>query len=96
MYERYVDDITNILRNDWKQEGEQYIADARALECILRIGNGIHESLQLTGDAPSMHDNGKMPTLDLSLWTNNEVVGVEERCIVMHEFYAKGGCQLNT
>ena len=43
-----------------------------------------------------MHDNGKMPTLVLILWTNNEVVGVEERCIVMHEFYAKGGCQLNT
>ena len=90
MYKRYVDDITNILRNDWKQEGEQGRDDVRALECILRIGNGIHESLQLTGDAPSMHENGKMPTLDLSLWTNNEVVGVEEKCIVMHEFYAKG------
>ena len=56
MYERYVDDITNVLRNDWKLPGNQKGDDARALECILRIGNNIHESLQLTGDAPSLHD----------------------------------------
>ena len=103
MYERYyVDDITNVLRNDWKLPGNQKGDDARALECILRIGNNIHESLQLTGDASSLHDNNRLPTLDLSLWTERYQVTRyqsdtgeaergegEARCRVMHEFYAK-------
>ena len=88
MYERYVDDITSVLRNDWKGPGRP--SDVQALERILEIGNGIHHSLQLTGDSPSLHDNGKMPTLDLGIWTDRREVSREEtRSIVMHEFYAK-------
>ena len=92
MYERYVDDITAALRNDWKMpnENDDGKDDARALECILEIGNGIHRSLQLTGDAPSLHEDRKMPTLDLGLWTGERyILDVGKRCAVMHDFYAK-------
>ena len=68
MYERYVDDITSVLRNDWKGHGKP--SDVQALERILEIGNRIHHSLQLTGDAPSLHSYNKMPTLDLGIWTD--------------------------
>ena len=77
-----------MLRNDWKGPGRP--SDVQALERVLEIGNGIHHSLQLTGDSPSLHDNGKMPTLDLGIWTDRREVSREEtRSIVMHEFYAK-------
>ena len=63
---------------------------ACSVSCILEIGNGIHHSLQLTGDAPSLHSDGKMPFLDLGNWTDRRKVDREEtRYIVIHEFYAK-------
>ena len=67
--ERYVDIITAAFLNNWKRpdEHDDMKNDANTLECILRIGNGIHQSLQLTGDAPLPHEDRKMATLDLGL-----------------------------
>ena len=58
VYEMYVGDVTNLVRNDWKDpvayatdiysvghEGPGKPSDAQAMECILQIGNGIHHSL---------------------------------------------------
>ena len=57
-------------------------ADKRTLKIVTAVGNSIHESAQLEYDCPSLHDNGKMPILDLKVWVN-------ESDIITHEFYAK-------
>ena len=57
-------------------------ADERTMKIVTAVGNSIHESTQLEYDCPPMHDDGKMPILDLKVWVN-------EKNVVKHEFYAK-------
>ena len=57
-------------------------ADERTMKIVTAVGNSIHESTQLEYDCPSMHDDGKMPILDLKVWVN-------ETNVIKHEFYAK-------
>ena len=56
--------------------------DIRTMQIITAIGNSIHESTQLEYDCASLHDDKKMPILDLKVWVN-------ETNHIMHEFYAK-------
>ena len=51
-----------------------------------KIGNDIHPSIPLEVDFPSNHEDGKMPILDLKVWTERK----ENKTIIMHEFYSKG------
>ena len=89
LYTRYVDDITMALRNDWNKPEveENSMDDSRALEKVKDIGNQIHGSIQLTGDAPSLHEDKKLPTLDLKIWAENR--DNTPGSVIVHEFYAK-------
>ena len=55
--------------------------DIRTLRILCDIGNTIDPSIQLEFDAPSMHQDGKLPILDIKVW-------VEEGRI-RHSFYRK-------
>ena len=55
--------------------------DIRTLRILCDIGNTIDPSIQLEFDAPSMHQDGKLPILDIKVW-------VEEGRI-RHRFYRK-------
>ena len=57
-------------------------ADKHTLKIVTAVGKSIHESTQLEYDCPSLHDDGKMPILDLKVWVN-------ESDIITREFYAK-------
>ena len=57
-------------------------ADKRTMKIVMAVGNSIHESTQLEYDCPSLHDDKKMPILDLKVW-------VSESNMITHEFYAK-------
>ena len=66
------------------------------------VGNGIHPSIQLEMDCPSLHDDQKLPLLDIKVWIEKEQPGREneESCNggeggkrgqsrIMHEYYYK-------
>ena len=53
-------------------------------------GNRIHDSIQLTGDAASMHENSRLPTLDLAIWSEERTQEDDNKAsVILHEFYAK-------
>ena len=60
-------------------------ADKRTMLLIQEIGNYIHPSIQLEVHFPSNHEDGKMPILDLKVWTERK----KNKTIIMHEFYSK-------
>ena len=60
-------------------------ADRRTMEVIRDVGNSIHWSIQVEIDYPSNYSDGKMPSLDLKLYTG-EVNGKKQ---IIHEFYFK-------
>ena len=53
------------------------VRTAKVLQCI---ANSLEPCIQLTFDTPDMNPNGKMPVLDLEIWTENTV---------RHTFYKK-------
>ena len=57
-------------------------ADKRTMKIVTAIGDSFHESTQLEYDCPSLHDDEKMPILDLKVWVN-------ESNTITHEFTAK-------
>ena len=42
--------------------------DIRTLRILCDIGNTIDPAIQLELDAPSMHEDGKLPILDIKVW----------------------------
>ena len=59
-------------------------------ERVMSIGNRIHASIQLTGDAASMHENSRLPTLDLAIWSEERTQEDDNKAsVILHEFYAK-------
>ena len=55
--------------------------DLRTMREVVRMGNTIDPMIQLTGDCPSCNDSGKMPVLDLQIWTQGD--------LVLYEHYRK-------
>ena len=103
LYKRYVDDI-NIAVDKVNEEtrNEKYIeirqerndqenieADRRTFEEIQRIGNEIHESIQLTYDVPSNNEDRKVPILDLKCWIEEVQVAENKEYRILHEHYIK-------
>ena len=58
------------------EEDENVPADSRSINLLKQIANTIFPSMQFTVDCPSMHQNKKMPVLDIqmSLSNNNKIV----------------------
>ena len=64
LYSRYVDDINILVDSEMVCEG----ADRTTMERIQIIANEIHPSIQVTIDYPSIHENKRLPVLDLEMW----------------------------
>ena len=88
MYKRYVDDINICIKNTESATNreEEEEMDEYNIKMIQKIGNEIHPSIELEVDCPSMHDDRKLPILDLKVWIEETN---EQRTIILHEFYSK-------
>ena len=57
---------------------------------LKQIGDSIHESIKLEADYPDMHEDKKLPLLDIKMWVENHKTEDKGPVgIVMYEFYAK-------
>ena len=97
LFEGYVDDTTDVLvavdpgvkfdgeklvkDNDKVEEDEQIPEDKRTMEILKDIANTIYKCVQFTVDCPSKYLDGKVPVLDLQVYTRNNQI--------YHEFYEK-------
>ena len=52
---------------------------AKMMNKIKDIGNSIHHSIQLEVDYPSLHEDNKLPLLDIKIWTEKEEDQQDER-----------------
>ena len=95
LYKRYVDDInmcTVEIEEDVRYENGQVIrserngtidpGDARTFELIRRIGDDVHESVELEVDYASKHGDAKVPILDVKMY-------VSDGRNIIYEFYMK-------
>ena len=97
MYKRYVDDIQGVtmcLNKGWHYDfikdkmiyskdhpNSDLPDDLRTFKELLAIGNSLDTNIQLELDVPSLHNDNKLPILDLKVWVENG--------ILRHEFYKK-------
>ena len=90
MYKRYVDDINTAVRNkqDTRESNEERgeKEDTTNMKLFKETGNKINPCIQLEVDSPSMHEDMKMPILDLKVWTE-EIEGRGYN--IIYEFYCK-------
>ena len=103
LYKRYVDDINmgveSINRNyiyvDGKmvKRNEELTSDVEddknTFDIIQAIGDEIHESIKLTTDVPSKHNDNKVPILDIKCWIENVVTNTGTAYMILHEHYIK-------
>ena len=96
---RYVDDINMVIeyiRGNYeyrsgkleRKEGPKMTVekDKKMFEIKRKIGNEIHESIQLTNDTPSENEDKKVPILDLKCWVGK---GKDGKQYILHEHYMK-------
>ena len=88
LYARYVDDI-NIVAKKIVDDEPSEPADKSTMVKVQQIANTIHDSIKVTVDYPSNHDNGRMPVLDLEQWIQPVMVGDEMKSQIMHSHYSK-------
>ena len=48
--------------------------DSRSMREVVKMGNSIFDMVQLTGDCPSLNQNGKMPLLNTEVWVEGNKV----------------------
>ena len=89
LYLRYVDDIVMVNKN-MKDDGDKPRDEAN-MKIVQTIANTIHPSIEVTFDCPSLHDDQKMPVLDLKVWTSYDVdqENREQEMRILHEHYHK-------
>ncbi|KAL8613584.1 hypothetical protein ACOMHN_022003 [Nucella lapillus] len=74
--------------------------DVSYVSIVQEVGNGIHPSIQLEMDCPSLHNDQKLPLLDIKVWIEKQPEGENgEGCDegkegkgqsqIMHEYYYK-------
>ena len=101
-YTRYVDDINNgviphpngtryengelIIKEECIEEDNKKPRDQVAASLLKEIANSITQMLEFEEDVGSKHPDGKLPTLDVKLWTAEEV---DQTVCVRHTFYKK-------
>ena len=90
LYTRYVDDIimmaftVNIMKRITLNEDET--PDNQSMEFLKTTGNKIHKSIELEHESRSMHEDNKIPVLDIKLWLERQTDGSAR---LTHEFYQK-------
>ena len=91
MYKRLVDDVNMVLRKRDPHNNEHGHADKQNMEFVRDVADEIHPSIQVTIDYPSKNTDGRMPILDLKVWTSRvfDEVTHEVTNLVFHEFYSK-------
>ena len=97
LYKRYVDDVVMICAGTgegWGYDrnldkmvyspnvgGAGESEEARTFRVIGEVANTLDHNIQMEVDHPELHDNGKLPVLNLQMWT--------ECGQVMYTFYQK-------
>ena len=56
------------------EEDREVEADFRTMREVVKMGNSLDKTIQLTGDCPSANMNGKMPLLNLQVWVEDNKV----------------------
>ena len=98
LYTRYVDDslqITGEIEKGWKycsnrkkmvNDGigpfDDLPDDQRTFKILESIANDIDDSIVMVMDVPSLHDNGRLPVLDIEVWMDDK-----SKCI--YSFFSK-------
>eukprot|EP00794_Sanderia_malayensis_P016493 gene16493-18133_t len=88
MYSRYVDDI-DIVCTAVSNPVDTEMPDKSAMKMVQNVANSIHESIQVTIDFPSNHENGRMPVLDTEQWIEKVNVNGAIKNQVLHSHYMK-------
>ena len=70
-----------VKKEELVEEDKNVPEDKRTMEVLKEIANTIYECVQFTVDCPSSHQEGKVPVLDLKVYTEGNQV--------LHEFYEK-------
>ena len=60
--------------------------DVHTMKLLKRMGDDIHPSIQLEYECPSMHEDKKLPVLDVKIWIEEEDEG---NACTLHEYYQK-------
>ena len=68
------------------QEDERRPGDQRTMVEMTKMANSISPIIQWTSDSPGANEDGKMPTLDLKIWLNEDEDGEQK---IKFEFYRK-------
>ena len=88
LLERYIDDINFmtealepgtdyvkgklVLKPEKIDEDNVVSADIRTMNVIRKVADEVHDMIKFTVDAPSNHEDKKMPVLDLKVWLDND------------------------
>ena len=69
---------------------ENQIVEKCGMSLVKEIGDSIHPSIQLETDCPAMHDDNKLPVLDIKMWVE-QIMKVDSTIVnvIMHEYYSK-------
>ena len=70
-------------RWSWIGVGEEGNDDKRLANILKDIANDVQEGIKMEEDYPSKNENGRMPILDMSVWTD------EETGFIMYAHYEK-------
>ena len=68
------------------EEASKEPKDIHAMELLRLLGNDIHDSIQLETDCSSMHEDNKLPILDVKMWIEK---GIHDINVILHEYYQK-------
>ena len=98
LYKRFVDDanlkaVAVDLDLRWDPQTERLVKsevssstpDEHTVTIVQQIANSVTSMLRFTSDCPSKYDNGRMPVLDISMWTTES----ENGTLSNYEFYSK-------
>ena len=85
---RYKDDINTVLdvENTLMMNEDQVVREERAMECVKTLADEIDPALSVTVDYSSKHRDGRLPVLDLRVWVNKNIEGINK---VLHTHYMK-------
>ena len=89
LYKRYVDDIVIAVKKIIEESRQDEEDDESTIEKIRKIGESIHQSIKLTKETPSEHEDKKLPVLDLKTWVEKVEIEGEEKHQILHQFYMK-------
>ena len=56
---------------------------------LKEIANSIHPSIRVTIDCPSLHEDGRLPVLDLAQWIEERDIDGRQVNQIMHSHYMK-------